>query len=154
MEKIENNLNITNNDVLKIHNEIKGLIKDINLIKNELGSIKKFKENTVLNFKDIGEEFLKNEEKNKIIQTEMISQVKEFDNKLLNYENVFSLQNEGFKGLKNDIYKQIYDINLNINNKFEKFNNEIKNKNEDCNRIIYEFERNLMVKFSQIFFLL
>jgi len=45
-----------------LNRDIAEIVKDLNLIKFEVETVRNFKENTIVNFKDIGDEFLKNEE--------------------------------------------------------------------------------------------
>jgi len=59
LENLENKIN---DNIININRDIGVLLKDVNIIKCEIESVKNFRENTVLNFKDIGNEFIKNEE--------------------------------------------------------------------------------------------
>jgi len=62
---LENMENKVNDNFISMNRDIGELIKGVNFLKMEMESIRNFKENTVLNFKDIGDEFLKNEENTK-----------------------------------------------------------------------------------------
>ncbi len=148
LENLEKKLN---ENMQIINKEIFDLIKDINQIKIEIESVKNFKENTLVNFKDIGDEFLKNEEIINKTTYNVNLQIRDFESKILNFEQTFNLQTNSFANVKKDIYQQIYDSSLNINNKFQMFNDKIYEKFESFDKIFNDFQSNLMVKFNNIF---
>ena len=143
LENIENKIN---DNVISMNRDIGELIKGVNFLKMEVESMRNFKENTVLNFKDIGDEFLKNEENAKKINYKITQQLMEFDSRIINFEQTFNLHSDNLMNIKKDIYAQIYDSNLNLNNKMQMFNDDINQKHEAYDRVIYDFENNLMVR--------
>lgn len=142
LENIENKIN---DNIISMSRDIGELIRDVNKIKLDMESIRNFKENTVLNFKDIGDEFLKNEEMYKKMTYRINLQIGEFESKIVSFEQSFNLHNENFTSIKKDIYSQIYDANMNINNKFQIFNDSLNQKFEAYDRIMNDFQGNLMV---------
>lgn len=142
LENIENKVN---DNFITMNRDIGELIKGVNHLKLEMESIRNFKENTVLNFKDIGDEFLKNEENNKKMNFKINQQLMEFDSKILNFEQTFNLHTDNIMNIKKDIHAQLYDVNTNLNNKMQMFNDNINQKQESYDRIIYDFENNLVV---------
>lgn len=142
LENIETKVN---DSILSMNRDIGELLKGVNFLKLEMESVKNFKENTVLNFKDIGDEFLKNEEKNKKFTYRINQQLMDFDNKIAIFEQNFALFNDNFVNIKKDIYAQIYDSNMKINNKLQLFNENMNQKYEAYDKVIYDFENNLMV---------
>jgi hypothetical protein len=150
LENLENKIN---DNVISMNRDIGELIKGVNYIKLEIDSIRNFKENTVLNFKDIGDEFLKNEENTKKFNYKINQQLMEYDSKINTFEQSFNLLTNDIMNVKKDIYAQVYDSNLNLNNKMKMFNDDINQKQELNDRAFYDFENNLMVLFFyKIFF--
>jgi len=125
------------------------LVKELSDIKQEIEILKNFKENTFINFKDISNELIKNEDNYQKFVNEIISHIQEIEGKIMFYEQNAKTQNENFLNVKKDIYTQIYDNNININNKFdlinqsiyEKMNNYDKTQNTFQNSIIDENEK-------------
>jgi hypothetical protein len=142
LENLENKIN---DNVISINRDIGELIKGVNYIKLEIESIRNFKENTVLNFKDIGDEFLRNEENTKKFNFKINQQLMEFDSKITTFEQTFNLLTDNLMNVKKDIYAQVYETNLNLNNKMQMFNDNIIQKQELNDRAFYDFENNLMV---------
>lgn len=142
---LENMENKINDNILNMNRDIGELMRDVNIIKVEMETMKNFKDNTVLNFKDIGDEFLKNEELYKKTSYRINLQIRDFEAKILTFEQTFNLHNENFVNIKKDIYSQIYDANLNINNKFQIFNDSLNQKLDSYDRVINDFQSNLMV---------
>lgn len=143
LENIENKVN---DNFIAMNRDIGELLKSVNFLKMEMESMRNFKENTVLNFKDIGDEFLKNEENNKKINFKINQQLMDFDSKIINFEQTFNLHTENLMNVKKDIYAQIYDANTNLNTKMQIFNDNINSKQESTDRVIYDFENNLIVR--------
>jgi len=142
LENLENKIN---DNIIYVNRDIGEMIKDVNKIKFELESFRNFKENTVLNFKDIGDEFLKNEEVYKKMTYRINMQIRDFEAKIINFEQNFNLQNDNFSNIKKDIYSQIYDSNMNINSKIQIFNDSFNQKFESFDKIMNDFQNNLLV---------
>ncbi len=133
-----------NENVLNIQHEITGLLKDVTYIKNEIEMVKNFKENTILNFKDISEEFIKSEESFNKLTNRLNISIQEFESKIRLFEQTFNLQNDNFANIKKDIYAQIYDSNLNINNKFQLMNDNLFEKLEGYDKRIETFQNSIL----------
>lgn len=144
LENLENKIN---DNIINMNRDIGDLIKDVNKIKFELESVRNFKENTVLNFKDIGNEFIKNEEMLKKMTYKINLSIRDFEAKISNFEQNFNLHNDNFSNVKKDIYAQIYDANLNVNSKLQIFNDSLNQKFESFDRIMNDFQTNLMVNY-------
>lgn len=149
LENLENKIN---DNIISMNRDIGDLIKDLNKIKFEVDSLKNFKENTVLNFKDIGDEFLKNEELLKKLTYKINLQIRDFEGKIQAFEQSFNLHNDNFANVKKDIYSQIYDANLNVNSKLQNLHETINQKFGSFDKIINEFQDNLLVIYRKIFF--
>ncbi len=144
LENIENKIN---DNMISMNRDIGELIKDSNKIKFEVDSLKNFKENTVLNFKDIGDEFLKNEGLFKKITYKINMQLSDFEAKMQSFEQSFNLHNDNFGNVKKDIYSQIYDANMNVNSKLAIFHETLNQKIGSYDKIINEIQDNLLVFF-------
>ena len=129
-----------------MNRDIAGIVKDLNLIKFEVETVRNFKENTLVNFKDIGDEFLKNEEIYRKMTRRINEQISEFEGKIQSFEQGFNFNNENFAIIKKDLYSQIYDSNLNINNKIQIFTDTLNQRFESFDRLISEFQSNMMVR--------
>ena len=136
---------MVNDKVLSMSRDISEISKDLHLIKFEVQTVKNFKENTLINFKDIGDEFLKNEEIYKQMTHRINQQIMEFEVKMLSFDQGFHLNNESFVNIKKDVYEQIYDANLNINNKIQIFSDTLNQRFENFDRVTNDFQSNLMV---------
>jgi len=142
LENLENKIN---DNIININRDIGVLLKDVNIIKCEIESVKNFRENTVLNFKDIGNEFIKNEEMLKKMSYKINLSIRDFDTKITNFEQSFNLHNDNFSNIKKDIYSQIYETNAIVNDKLQMFNDSLNQKFESFDRIMNDFQSNLMV---------
>jgi predicted nucleic acid-binding Zn-ribbon protein len=142
LENLENKIN---DNIISMNRDIGELIKDVNKIKFEVDSLNNFKENTVFNFKDIGDEFLKNEELFKKLKYNINMQIKDFESNLVNFEQSFKLHNDNFVNVKKDIYSQIYDANLNVNSKMQNLNEILNQRFGYFDKIVDDFQDNLLV---------
>ena len=70
-----------NDNQFTLQNEMAFLSKESTITKNDIEMIKNFKENTILNFKDISEEFLKNEANHNKLLNNLKIQLNEFESK-------------------------------------------------------------------------
>jgi hypothetical protein len=138
-KKVSDNFAITQKDFSQI-------TKDLNSLKNDMEMVKNFKENTILNFKDISDEFIKNESEFNKLTNKILVQISEFESKVKNYEHTYNLQNDSFMSIKKDLYNQIYDTNLNFNNKFQLMNETVFNKLENFEKLNLTFQNSLIIE--------
>jgi hypothetical protein len=148
----ENNIKI---DILiKKHeeNQISGssqltnILKELTTMKNEIEMLKNFKENTILNFKDISDEFLKNENSFNKLTNKINLQINEFESKLKLYDQSFNLQNESFLTVKKDVLNQLYDIHISLENKIRIVEEKVFDRLETNENISYSFRENLVIE--------
>ncbi len=140
-----------NDSVLSLSRDSSEILRDLNFIKLEVEAIKNFKQNTLVNFKDIGEEFLKNEEVYRQMTHRINQQISEFEGKIISFEQGFSLNNESFVNIKKDLYTQIYDANLNMNNKIQIFSDTLNQRFEGFDRVFSQFQSSLLVSYYYLF---
>jgi len=150
LENLENKIN---DNIISMNRDIGEMIKDVNKIKFEVDSLKNFKENTVLNFKDIGDEFIKNEDMFKKMTYKIKMQIRDFEAKMVSFEQSFNLHNDNFANVKKDIYSQIYDANLNVNSKLMNLNESLNQKFGSFDKMINDFQDSLLV-FKSFFLIL
>lgn len=137
--KVSDNLAITQKDFSQIS-------KDLNSLKNDMEMIKNFKENTILNFKDISDELIKNESEFNRLTNKIFVQISEFESKVKNYEQSYNIQNDTFMNIKKDLYNQIYDSNLNFNNKFQLMNETVLDKLEHFEKLNLTFQNSIVIE--------
>jgi hypothetical protein len=141
-------IEILNNKIEENHNsdysQLTNIQKELTTMKNELEMIKNFKENTILNFKDISEEFLKNENSFNKLSNKISLQINDFESKLKIYDQSFHLQNESFLTVKKDVLNQLYDIHINLENKIRIIEEKVFDKLETHENISYSFRENLV----------
>lgn len=133
-----------NDNLFTLQNDLSELLKEFNYVRNDIEMIKNFKENTILNFKDISEEFVKNEENYHKFINKISFQMQDIERKILQFEQTFNSQNDTFTNIKKDIYSQIYDANLNINNKFQSMNESFFEKQENFEKMFTTFQNSLI----------
>lgn len=138
-EKVTQDLDI-------IRNDIGDIVKDVSTIKNEIEMFKNFKQNTILNFGDISDEFVRNDKEFKKFTNSIYSQIAEFDSKINLFDQTFNMHNDNFINIKKDIYNQIYDNNLTINNRFKDMNDTFLEKFEQIEKMNQEYQSSLLLE--------
>jgi len=162
LEIVTENLRNLNNEVVKqgaaveiiekrlgefynnLTDEMKSLAKQISGLKNEIEVLKNFKESSLINFRDISNQFLQNDKENKEFKTKINNIVKETEAKIRMMDVNLGNQLEQIENTKKEIFAQLFDNNQAQSNKFQLVNESLIEKFEDYDKIISRFQENLL----------
>ncbi len=127
-----------------IKEEINNLNKDVLEIKNELNSLKLFKENSNNNFRIIKSDMLNQEEIITNFTNKVSLMINEFDNKLNQFDIYFTKQNECLNSMKEDLINHITSSDNKIANKLKDLNEIMENYNNKQINEINNFEKHIL----------
>ena len=127
-----------------IKEEINNLNKDVLEIKNELNSLKLFKENSNNNFRIIKSDMLNQEEIITNFTNKVSLMINEFDNKLNQFDIYFTKQNECLNSMKEDLINHITSSDNKLANKLNDLNDIIENYNNKQINEINNFEKHIL----------
>ena len=124
--------------------EINNLNKDVLEIKNELNSLKLFKDNSNNNFKIIKSDMINQEEIITNFTNKVSLMINEFDNKLNQFDIYFKKQNESLNSMKEDLISHITSSDNKLANKLNDLNDIIENYNNKQINEINNFEKHIL----------
>ena len=124
--------------------EINNLNKDVLEIKNELDSLKLFKDNSNNNFKIIKSDMINQEEIITNFTNKVSLMINEFDNKLNQFDIYFKKQNESLNSMKEDLISHITSSDNKLANKLNDLNDIIENYNNKQINEINNFEKHIL----------
>ena len=124
--------------------DILNLNKELLELKNEINSLKSFKENSNNNFRNIQSDILNQEEIITNFTNKVSVMINEYEGKLNQFDIYFKKQNESLNSMKEDLINHIKSSDNMINNKLTELNELIENYNNNQINEINNFEKHIL----------
>ena len=124
--------------------DILNLNKELLELKNEINSLKSFKENSNNNFRNIQSDILNQEEIITNFTNKVSVMISEYEGKLNQFDIYFKKQNESLNSMKEDLINHIKSSDNMISNKLSELNELIENYNNNQINEINNFEKHIL----------
>lgn len=127
-----------------LQDQMTNLSKEILTCKSEVESLKAFKRATVQNFQSFQRDFIKNEQINTEFANKISIMMKDLDDKMKNYDDIFINHTNNFEVIKKELYDQITAMSTNLNQKVKGMNESINNQLANQTKEIDHFEHHML----------
>ena len=133
-----------NDVVINFSNDLNGIQKEIQSLKNENEQLKNFRIQTISEINKINDNNIEKDNSSENYNKRIDNILLDMNSKMKNYDDIFRNHNNNFEILKNDFHSQIKEMNNFIKKNYKDVSNDFQTKINNFNQEMEYFEKHII----------